>query len=258
MNGANAMLLSRVEDAGLNASAPPQQLWLDGWLLRLCPGKAKRARCINAVAPGRLPVAERLVQAAEHFHQAGLPMVFRITPFTEPTGLDATLADLGLQAFDDTCVLVGDLATMDLSLPLPPDLRLRAAGPDDYAQVVGCLRGSPPDQQQAHAQRMAQSPVPYRGWLLRDADGQLLACGQYAREGALVGLYDIFTTPAARNRGLARTLCAELLRRAAAERARTTYLQVDAGNAPALAVYRRLGYADGYRYHYRSADPSAA
>ena len=37
-------LLSRVEDAGINASAPPQQRWLDGWLLRFSPGKAKRAR----------------------------------------------------------------------------------------------------------------------------------------------------------------------------------------------------------------------
>lgn len=254
----NTTLLSRVEDAGLNASAPPQQLWLDGWLVRLCPGKAKRARCVNAVAPGRLPVAERLAQAAEHFRQAALPMVFRITPFSEPAGLDATLADHGLLAFDDTCVLVADLSAMDLSPQLPPGLQLQTAGADDYARAVGGLRGSPPEQQLAHAQRVAQSPVPYCGWLLHDADGQLLACGQYAREGALVGLYDIFTAPAARNRGLSRALCAELLRRAGAEGARTTYLQVDAGNSPALAVYRRLGYADGYRYHYRSADPAAA
>ena len=45
-------LLSRVEDAGLNASAPVEQRWLDGWLVRFCPGKAKRARCVNAVAQG--------------------------------------------------------------------------------------------------------------------------------------------------------------------------------------------------------------
>ncbi len=37
-------LLSRIEDAGINASAPPQQRWVDGWLVRCSPGKAKRAR----------------------------------------------------------------------------------------------------------------------------------------------------------------------------------------------------------------------
>ena len=56
----DSTLLSRIEDAGLNASAPPQQRWVDGWLVRFSAGKAKRARCINAVADGRLPVAERL------------------------------------------------------------------------------------------------------------------------------------------------------------------------------------------------------
>ena len=41
------VLLSRLEDAGINASAPPQQRWLDGWLLRFSPENVKRARCIN-------------------------------------------------------------------------------------------------------------------------------------------------------------------------------------------------------------------
>jgi hypothetical protein len=63
-------LLGRVEDAGINASAPPQQRWLDGWLVRYNPGKAKRARCINAVAPGRLPVDEKLRLAAQVFEAA--------------------------------------------------------------------------------------------------------------------------------------------------------------------------------------------
>ena len=98
--------------------------------------------------------------------------------------------------------------------------------------------------------------MPYHGWLLRQGD-ELLACGQSARQLQWVGLYDIFTAPAARNRGLAGALCAELLRCTAAEGARTAYLQVDAANAPALAVYRRLGFGPGYGYHYRAADPAA-
>ena len=76
-------LLSRIEDASLNASAPPQQRWMDGWLVRLSPGKAKRARCINAVAPGRMPLAHKLGLCEAAYREAGLPMVVRITRFTQ-------------------------------------------------------------------------------------------------------------------------------------------------------------------------------
>lgn len=250
-------LLSQIEDAALNASAPPQQLWLDGWLLRLSPGKAKRARCIHPLAAGRLPLADRLALAATRYHAAGLPLIFRLTPFSQPPGIDDTLAAAGLQRFDDTCVLAGPIGSLDLRSTLPDNTRLDAVTGDDYAAVVGGLRGSPTLQQMAHAQRLAASPVPYRGWVLRRHD-EVLACGQTAREGRFVGLYDIFTAPAARNQGLSRALCAALLRQAADDGADTAYLQVDANNAPALAVYRRLGLLEGYRYHYRAADPAGA
>jgi hypothetical protein len=88
-NGAlPAALLSRIEDAGLNASAPPQQRWIDGWLVRFSPGKAKRARCVQPVADGVLPLDERLALCAAVYREAGLPMVVRMTPFSRPAGLD--------------------------------------------------------------------------------------------------------------------------------------------------------------------------
>ncbi len=99
-------LLARVETAGLNASAPPQQQWIDGWLLRYSPGKAKRARCINALLPGRLTLVQRLAACRAVYAEHRLPMVLRITPFTEPSTLDDDLAALGYQAFDDTRVMV--------------------------------------------------------------------------------------------------------------------------------------------------------
>jgi len=92
--------------------------------------------------------------------------------------------------------------------------------------------------------------------LLRAADGAVLACGQYAIESELVGLYAVFTAPAARGQGLSRRLCAGLLAQAREQGARTAYLQVDTDNHAARAVYRRLGFADGYAYHYRAL-PSA-
>lgn len=246
------LLLSRIEDAGLNASAPPQQRWMDGWIVRTNPGKAKRARCINAVAGGRLPLAEKLARAAEAYREAGLPMVFRITPFTQPPGLGTELASMGWGTLDDTRVMVGPVAATPLPRAWPLGLQWAPLGHEAYAEAVGSLRGSPPEQRRAHAVRLAQSPVPYRGFALqREEDGQVLACGQFAREADLVGLYDVFTHESARGQGLAGLLCERLLSLAAHEGAKVAYLQVEADNTAARRVYRRLGFADGYAYHYR-------
>ena len=88
-------LLSRIEDAGLNASAPPQQRWLDGWLLRFSPGKAKRARCINAVAPGRLPVADKLALCAQPLRRRRAAADRAHHALHAARGLDALLDALG-------------------------------------------------------------------------------------------------------------------------------------------------------------------
>ena len=82
--------------------------------------------------------------------------------------------------------------------------------------------------------------------------GEVLACGQYAIESDLVGLYDVFTAPAARGHGYARQLCQHMLVHARERGARHAYLQVEGDNHPARAVYHRLGFAHGYAYHYRT------
>ncbi len=253
----DATLLSRIEDAGLNASAPPQQRWLDGWLVRVSPGKAKRARCVNAVAAGRLPVADRLQACEVVFAEAGLPLIVRITPFTLPADLDARLARDGLRRFDDTRVMV--LAEQSGVAPVaaPPGITIAPIGLEAFARRVGVFRGSPLAQQQAHAERLMNSPVPFRAYELHEG-GMPVACGQFAREADLVGLYDVFTAPAARGRGLAGRLCRHLLGEARAQGARHAYLQVEGDNHAARAVYHRLGFVDGYAYHYRTRDPSAA
>jgi ribosomal protein S18 acetylase RimI-like enzyme len=251
-------LLSRIEDAGLNASAPPQQLWLDGWLVRFSPGKAKRARCVNAVAAGRLPVDARLQACEVVFAEAGLPMIVRITPFTLPHELDTLLAGQGLHRFDDTRVMaLADLSALAKEELLASGAEVHAIGLEAFAQRVGGLRGSPLSQRQAHGQRLQNSPVAFHAFEMHVAS-ELVACGQFAIEGPLVGLYDVFTAPNARGRGHARTLCRHLLQQAHTRGARHAYLQVEGDNHVARAVYQRLGFADAYAYHYRTRNPSAA
>jgi ribosomal protein S18 acetylase RimI-like enzyme len=266
----DALLLAAVEEAGLNASAAPEQHWLDGWLLRTCAVKAKRSRCIYPLAPGRLALPERLDRARVVFRAAGLPLVLRVTGLlgVEADGgrLDDALDRLGLARIDDTRVMVNpDLAGTDLSGALAPGIsklqsgaRVEPCGAAAYAELIGALRGTPTPQRNPQARRLLNAPVPHHAYAIKTPDGDLLACGQYAREDRRVGLYDIYVPPPHRGLGWGRRLCRTLLALARDEGARVAYLQVEANNAPARAVYRGLGFADGYGYHYRCDDPAAA
>jgi GNAT superfamily N-acetyltransferase len=244
-------LLARIEEAGLNASAPPQQRLVDGWLVRFSPGKAKRARCVNAVSIGHLPLEHKLALCQQVFDEAALPMLLRVTPFSEPHDLDALLERRGMRRLDDTRVMACTVLPPPAGGLLPTGCSLSRTGPESFAQTVGNLRGSPLAQRQAHGQRLANAPVPFSAFVLRH-EGAVVACGQMAVEGELVGLYDVFTVPAFRGHGFAGLLCRQLLAHAAAAGARTAYLQVDADNQPARAVYHQLGFVDVYAYHYRA------
>ena len=249
--------LARIEDAGLNASAPSEQRVFDGWLVRFSPGKAKRARCVNALAPGRLALDDKLAQLQAFYCERGLPLFIRITPFSEPADLDARLDTLGWTTIDDTRVMVSPSLDALQAEPWPGGLNLQEVDSSRFAEAVGSLRGSPDAQRIAHARRLEQSPVPCRGVVLRDDRDALLACALTAIEDPMVGLHDVFTAPSARSQGLARRLCTHLLVQARAAGARVAYLQVEADNLPARRVYQRLGFNDAYAYHYRTPGGAA-
>jgi len=245
-------LARRAEEAGLDASTPPQEKRVDGWLLRLSPGKAKRSRCVNAIEAGTTPLNELLARCRQAFADAGLPLIVRVTPFSQPSELDDQLAELGWYSFDAADVMVRADLEIDSSAP-----SIESVEPARYAEIVGALRGSSTREIQAHAERLQLAPKPYQGFVLMH-DGELAACGQVVIDGDIVGIFDVFTPSPMRGHGHAERLCKALLRYAADQGARCAYLQVASENDVAKRLYARLGFSFAYRYHYRSDDPAAA
>ncbi|CAN5183255.1 GNAT family N-acetyltransferase [soil metagenome] len=246
-------LALRAELAGLNASAPPQQAHIEGWLLRLSPGRAKRSRCVNALEAGTLPLDELLARCKSSFDAAGLPLIIRVTPFSRPSDIDEQLEAKGYFSFDAADVMVLEsLPVVSRGTP-----RLQPLDAAAYAELVGAMRNSSAIEIAAQAERVAASPVPYQGFALVDTKGTLLACGQLARESTIAGLYDVFTPAELRGQGHAYRLCAALLQQAASDGATEAYLQVGSDNDFAKRLYARLGFRFAYRYHYRSNDPRA-
>jgi GNAT superfamily N-acetyltransferase len=236
----------RLEELGLNSSAPPGQLVYDGWLLRLLPGKAKRARSVNAVYPSKAELATKIAYCERLYRGAGLPAIFRITPFSEPAALDAELERRGYGRFDPTAVECApiDAARLDGAHAEPMPL-------ETWIDAVGEMRGSPPAHRAAHLARLRGMPLELRAVGVRDGSGRVVASGLTILEDDCAGLFDILTDEAARRRGQARSVVATLLRTAFELGARHAYLQVNVENETARRLYRGFGFEERYRYWYR-------
>jgi N-acetylglutamate synthase len=242
--------LRRIEEAGLNALQTQRQLFYDGWLLRISAGTAKRARSVNAHFGSTLRLADKIAWCESLYERHGLPVLFRMTPFSQPADLDDALAARGYVAFEQTLVQA-------LALDRAPDLpRLRddvtLTSPDvhTFVQAAGDLRGSTARQRDAHRERLVNSPLDTRFVVVR-VGGRVVCIAQLARDGDYAGVFDVVTEDAARGRGYATLACASLLSWAWTQGARIAHLQVGSGNAPAIAIYRKFGFATVYTYHYR-------
>lgn len=242
---ASSLDLRRIEELGLNSSAPPGQLLYDGWLLRLLPGQAKRARSVNAVYPSTRALAEKLAYCERLYRSHDLPLVFRITPFSEPATLDAELERLAYPKFDLTAV---ETAAIDpaalMQCPAEP-MALPA-----WVEAVGELRAAPPAYRTSHLERLQSSPLQHRALAIREG-GDIVATGLTIVEDGWAGLFDIVTGTSARRQGYGRQLVHGLLQAAWDLGARRAYLQVTAINTPARNLYLQLGFRERYQYWYR-------
>ena len=212
-------LAAAAEAAGLEATRVSEEILLDGWIVRCSGSQLKRERCVVPRGEGTASLADKLLQVEGIYAKAGLPVLYRITPFA-PSGLDRVLSEQGYSAFEDSRVMLAGL-----------DRRSGMAKP-----AAGTFKQT----------------VSARGLVLELCeDGKTLAEGRFKIDGDMAGLYGIHTLTEARGRGYASLIVADLLRRAETAGAKHTCLQVGASNEVARHLYEKFGFIDRYAYWYR-------
>ena len=82
------------------------------------------------------------------------------------------------------------------------------------------------------------------------AQGQVLAVGVAAFGHGWASVHGMRTAPACRGQGLAGRVLAGLAEAALQRRMARVFLQVDAANTAAQALYRRAGFATAWCYEY--------
>ncbi|WP_036665721.1 GNAT family N-acetyltransferase [Paludibacterium yongneupense] len=236
-----------LERAALAALPARESHELDGWLLRLSGGGPKRANAAYPIGVPQTPLDERLRLAGALFAAQGSALTVRLTGLEHEAGLDAGLAARGFERLDPSWVLWRDVAGV-----AAPACGLLLLEREDWLARRALLADDTADRLAIHAALLRRLPGPaVWGALVRDGD--IAALGLAVPDGEWVGVFDLVTAPAARRQGCARALLSGLLQAGREFGARHAYLQCIAANAPAMALYRALGFGAAYRYWYRRA-----
>ncbi|MCX6101026.1 MAG: GNAT family N-acetyltransferase [Candidatus Bipolaricaulota bacterium] len=190
---------------------------------------------------GKIEEAERLYRARS------LATTFKMRSESRPDGLDAALAERGYVEEARTSVQVADLARGQEGT-VHWETSWNKSGPwrDAFHRV-----GDVPAQRRAlHDQILASISLP-SAFASAEQDGRIVGCALGVVQDGWLGIFDVVVDGDARRRGHGERLMRGLMAWGQDAGARKAYLQVMLQNAPALALYNRLGFQEAYPYWYR-------
>lgn len=215
------------------------------WLLRASGGFTGRANSALVVGDPPLPLPEAIAAVAHWYAARGLRPMAQV-PLPGAERADAAFAVAGWGTVEDVLVLTASLdgwAEPQHQVDLAPE-------PDDAWLTGYRYRGTPLPPVAREVLRGADEPV-FAAVRLDPQPAPLAAVARGAVAGGWLAVTAVTVDERYRRRGLATTVMAALGSWGRERGARSCLLQVVESNAPALALYARLGFTEHHRYHYR-------
>ena len=219
----------------------------DGWVLRFADGYTKRTNSVNPHFGSSLPVSEKIARCEALYRERGLTTIFRLTPFSQPTGLDRVLERAGYALLDPSLVMTAHLGR----LPESDGAVLHVPSDAWFAAFDGLCRLDPAERP-TH-RRIVEAARADRCYAIVRGNAEPIACGLGVLAKDTICLFDLHTAEAERRRGHGAAIVGSILRWAHRRGARTAALQVHSENGPATRLYRGFGFEVAYRYWYRIA-----
>jgi ribosomal protein S18 acetylase RimI-like enzyme len=236
-----------------------EEEWLGDWLLRAAGGFTGRANSALPLGDPGLPLDEALAVVTRWYRERALPPMIAV-----PVPLDD---DVQGRELDEQLTRrswptrPGPAFFMVADLPLAIPVSEPAGGrevlvspePDDAWAARYHYRGQdhlPPVARQVLTSAREQAFVS-----IRDGE-EVLAIARLSIADGWAGLTAVEVHPGHRRQGLGVVVTAAACLLAGQRGVQRVFLQVEVDNAPAQAMYQRLGFRYSHRYHYRVA-PSA-
>jgi N-acetylglutamate synthase len=239
-----------------------EEEWLGGWLLRAAEGFTGRANSALPLGDPGLPLDSALDAVVRWYRDRALPPMIAVPMLLDADSpgreLDQSLSERSWTTRPGPAfVMVTDLSDDANPIrgrairPLPRDATFRVdTEPDQAWLAMYHYRGQ--DRQPA-VMRDVLTSAPVQAFAsIREGD-DVLAIGRLSIAGGWAGITAVEVRSARRGAGLGTALTGAVCAEAAKRDTSRVFLQVETGNAAAIALYGRCGFRHSHRYHYRVA-----
>jgi ribosomal protein S18 acetylase RimI-like enzyme len=246
--------LREIEAASVRSWPAPETAAIEGWLWRYASGGSLRANSVATLAFSDGDVDAAIREAERRYRKRGAPCRFTICGVSEPGDLDARLAALGYARGADHVTMakaVGGSGSAGPGVVAPADVEL--AGDPTPGWLAIYLAGLTPSRRAAAPTLLAGLPE-QRAYFSCRRGGEVVGSGLSVADGPLASIQCMATLAALRRQGCARSILAAIEAWAAAQGCTHLYLQAEAANAGAIALYEGVGFRVAGQYHVRTKD----
>jgi N-acetylglutamate synthase len=243
------------EEAAINGFPPLRQVVIDDWLLRLSGGGRRTANSATPLCEPRGDF-DAVIGTAEALYRAeAQPTIFRIPSFLAPA-IDTRLAERGYTEEGESCIIEGPLDPITAAAaPFGgiSAVRLSPKPTPEWFAAMARLQGQRPEFQGPYRQIVGSVALP-AAFAEVTAEREAVALAYAVIHRGMLCFESVVTDVLRRRQGYSRRVLAALAEWAKQNGARCATLQVEAGNAPARALYHSIGMTtELHRYHYRRA-----
>jgi GNAT superfamily N-acetyltransferase len=242
--------ISELEQISSNGWPAREVEYIGGWRLRANDGVTRRANSVLPLADPKRKLDDA-IDAVEQFyeHRVIVPR-FQMTEASAPRNLDSQLVERGYVT--DITVRVQTTSIRNLTAigarhSVEMNLGITAEWLSTYATAgqfdEKAIKGRADILERINAKR---------AFALARMSDNVLGVGVGVVEQGWLGLFAIETLEAYRRAGVATSVVYSLGVWGKENGARAAYLQVEAKNMPALALYEKMGFNDMYHYWSRT------
>lgn len=244
-------LLAEIEAAAVRSWPALETVALDGWLWRWASGGSQRANSVATLAFHGTDLDAAVRESERRYRAKGAACRFTISEVSEPCDLDARLAALGYDRGHDHVTMAKEIAAPDAASPGPPAHGVALSTDPTPEWLAVYLSGLTPDRRRVAPAILEGLPA-HRSYFSCRRDGAVVGSGLSIADDRLASVQCMATLERARRQGCARAILSAIEAWAAEQGCTYLYLQAEADNAAAIALYQGCGFRVAGRYHLRT------